>query len=511
MLSDSRRIIARRRPYALPAIVLGAAVIAYGCEPDLDSLTSEYALSNSGTAGIGGASGTAGAQASGGDAGGDTQTENAGAGGDPSRTDPLGESGGGREANNTPSCQNGKHGADESDVDCGGPSDCDRCEKGKRCTEASDCKSGFCSSKGQCDEPSCDDGEQNHNETDVDCGGSCGKKCTLNKGCRSNNDCTTAYCTNDGVCGDHCQSGAREADETDIDCGGSTCGPCDSNQSCSKQSDCKSSVCSNKVCASPSCGDEIKNQDESDVDCGGVCSSLDKACALGERCNTPVDCASYICGSSGICNPDLEVPANALIDDMEDQNLVIEPIEGRKGTWYSFGDDSGGTRSSNVVVIPGTRGALSKFAIHAQAQGFTRWGAGVGFDLDQRGSTTTSKVPYDASKYVGITFWGRAASASTLSVVFPDKNTDPAGGICTAKTTEFPDGGCDHHWLTGVAFGTEWKRYTIEFASLTLEAGGNPIPEAPATDGLISVQFRAGANVDYDIWIDDVAFLSPAP
>ena len=46
--------------------------------------------------------------------------------------------------------------------------------------------------------PTCSDNAKNGNETDVDCGGSCGR-CNVGKTCASRDDCTTALCTG-GVC-----------------------------------------------------------------------------------------------------------------------------------------------------------------------------------------------------------------------------------------------------------------------------------------------------------------------
>ena len=75
-----------------------------------------------------------------------------------------------------PTCDDGIQNGDETDVDCGGP-DCPAC-------------------------PTCDDGIQNGDETGIDCGG---PDCP---------DCPT------------CDDGIQNGDETGIDCGGSNCIPC---------------------------------------------------------------------------------------------------------------------------------------------------------------------------------------------------------------------------------------------------------------------------------------------
>jgi hypothetical protein len=70
-----------------------------------------------------------------------------------------------------PSCGDGIQSGDESDVDCGG-SACDPCADGKECKGANDCGSGVCdATSGSCAAPTCGDGVQNGDETGVDCGG----------------------------------------------------------------------------------------------------------------------------------------------------------------------------------------------------------------------------------------------------------------------------------------------------------------------------------------------------
>ena len=47
-----------------------------------------------------------------------------------------------------------------------------KCAAGESCNQDGDCESGVCTG-GTCAAPTCDDGVQNGDETDVDCGGSC--------------------------------------------------------------------------------------------------------------------------------------------------------------------------------------------------------------------------------------------------------------------------------------------------------------------------------------------------
>ena len=105
---------------------------------------------------------------------------------------------------NDPTCDDGIQNGNETGVDCGGP-DCPVCPV----------------------EPTCDDGIQNGNETGVDCGGP---------------DCPA--CPVEPTCDDGIQNG----NETGVDCGGPDCPACP---------------------VEPTCNDGIQNGNETGVDCGG--------------------------------------------------------------------------------------------------------------------------------------------------------------------------------------------------------------------------------------------------
>jgi hypothetical protein len=68
--------------------------------------------------------------------------------------------------------------------------------------------------------PGCLDGQQNGDETDVDCGGSC-PACDLEQMCPLDADCDSLSCTDGDACvAATCDDGKKDGAETDIDCGG---------------------------------------------------------------------------------------------------------------------------------------------------------------------------------------------------------------------------------------------------------------------------------------------------
>lgn len=90
--------------------------------------------------------------------------------------------------------------------------------------------------------PKCDDQIANGDETDIDCGGPCGK-CDIGAQCRITDDCAESTCE-DGTCEPlQCANNVRDGDETDIDCGGFMCRKCAGGRTCVDASDCFSNNC----------------------------------------------------------------------------------------------------------------------------------------------------------------------------------------------------------------------------------------------------------------------------
>jgi hypothetical protein len=187
-------------------------------------------------------------------------------------------------------CSDKQKDQDESDVDCGGDTGCDRCAAGKACVGATDCDGGACMG-GVCHAPSCTDGVKNQTESDVDCGGSC-DPCADGKKCSAASDCNMALCTGGKCRAQSCSDGLLNQDESDVDCGGvSGCAPCATGQHCVANTDCDHASCSKGICQPTSCTDGVLNGSETDVDCGGSC----KACAALAACLVAKDCTSSVC------------------------------------------------------------------------------------------------------------------------------------------------------------------------------------------------------------------------
>jgi hypothetical protein len=253
-------------------------------------------------------------------------------------------------------CTDGVQNGDESDVDCGGTV-CDPCPDGDGCDDDADCASGVCDEPNMvCLPPACDDGVVNGDETDVDCGGSCPADCDDGEDCLADDDCTSQICDpGSNTCASRsCNDGVQNGDETDVDCGGTCPTACDDGEGCLVAQDCISQVCDSELltCTPPACDDGIQNGSETDLDCGGSCGNT---CETGEDCLSGLDCVDDVCDpDTNTCAPELIVVAAPACSDYAGMPVLLNAVaSGGTGTYtYSWtptdGLDDAGVQSPNA-------------------------------------------------------------------------------------------------------------------------------------------------------------------
>jgi len=256
----------------------------------------------------------------------------------------------------------------------------------------------------------------------------------------------------------------------------------------------------------PACGDSAgKRGDQgpegSPADTAQPADGQTPAATVGasaEQANTP---------GESVAEP---VPADTgLIDDLEDGDDQILVIGGRAGFWHTFNDATPGGKQT-----PDPEGELtleeggpegSAYCLHTTGSGFTEWGAGLGFDLNDQSAVSggaAAKGPFDASGTAGITF--KAKGNTYIRVAFPVQAVIPLeeGGTCLTSTVEGED--CyDVHGI-GFSLTKDWKRFEVPFAKLTQEGWGK-VTEFDLTT-LLGVQFLIPPGVDFDVYIDEIAF-----
>jgi hypothetical protein len=114
---------------------------------------------------------------------------------------------------------------------------------------------------------------------------------------------------------------------------------------------------------------------------------------------------------------------------------------------------------------------------------------------------------YDASGYTGITFWAKNTSAVTVYVLFPTYETLPLSEGGGSTLTCGPWLHCGNHFMKMLSFDSTWRQYTVDFSSLSQEAGwGEMVTFNPAH--LFGVYWRiTNGGYDFDLSVDDIQFV----
>jgi endoglucanase len=206
-------------------------------------------------------------------------------------------------------------------------------------------------------------------------------------------------------------------------------------------------------------------------------------------------------------SPDMEntaagkaCPPDAKIEDGEDNNNQILVQDGRAGYVYTYVDPDGSTvdpagGAQFSMTAGGANG--SQYALHmgGQLASANIVYAALGLNL------TDPKGPFDASKYKGISFFAKKGPGSTgkVRIKFPDKNTDPDGGVC---------GACANDFGMQLTLSEEWQKYIVPFSALRQESGwGNPRPRSVSPEAIYAIQFQVNdKGRPFDVWVDDLAF-----
>lgn len=149
---------------------------------------------------------------------------------------------------------------------CDGTGACVACLSNGDCNVAPD---NLCNVNHECVATTCADSIKDGDETDKDCGGSCGATCGTGQICVDKGDCVDGICDGGACAAPTCDDQVKNGSEGDVDCGGVDCKPCDDGRTCAAPSDCYSLVCLSNHCKAPACDDGVKNGSETAKDCGG--------------------------------------------------------------------------------------------------------------------------------------------------------------------------------------------------------------------------------------------------
>jgi len=179
-----------------------------------------------------------------------------------------------------------------------------------------------------------------------------------------------------------------------------------------------------------------------------------------------------------------------LIDDFEDGDDAVLPLDGRAGFW----------RWAREIDAPGTAPALiplprpdaprgNRLALHVKGGLLVDWGATVEFNF--RPSC------YDASKYAGISFQARGPGRVYLAPREVEIIPIAEGGTC--------DHDCHNPHVAKIDLENAWRVYQVRWADVRQRGAARP-PLDPTRLHSIAFLIRP-EDTPYDVWLDEVRFI----
>jgi hypothetical protein len=201
-------------------------------------------------------------------------------------------------------------------------------------------------------------------------------------------------------------------------------------------------------------------------------------------------------GAVKVCSSGFRTTDDGLVDDFEDADQQMSRVADRGGYWFTSHDPNGSAIDPSPFKMS-DGGAGSKKALHVYGQTASdsgAWGVLVGANFVEQGI-------YDGSDYAGVSFKAKVGGSSTKNIRFnvADVNTHPDGGVC--KT-------CWNHFGKDMAFTNEWQEYVVSFAELQQQPGWGDRFAAITPSKLIALNWAVGPGRAFDLWIDDVQFVS---
>jgi hypothetical protein len=188
---------------------------------------------------------------------------------------------------------------------------------------------------------------------------------------------------------------------------------------------------------------------------------------------------------------------NPIIDDLEDGDLNGVKVDGRNWSWSQFDDESNGTQFLTINQESDAPGE-GNHVLYLKGGGWEKTGAGVSANLVYK-TSPQSYGYYDASIYSGIQFWVKANGLTQLKVFVgtPETTSSEDGGICKSSSPG--------HFTRSVTVTDTWVQVTIPFEEFLLTRHKHSL--GLPSSRLKGIHFSFETKIDYEVWLDDLAFI----
>jgi hypothetical protein len=179
-----------------------------------------------------------------------------------------------------------------------------------------------------------------------------------------------------------------------------------------------------------------------------------------------------------------------LIDDFEDGDDELRPLEGRVGFWrWAREIDAPGTAPALIPVPRSDATRANRLALHVKGGQLVDWGATVEFDF--------RPACYDASKYVGVSFQARGPGRIYLAPRERSVIPIAEGGSCEVD--------CHNPHVIKIELEPAWRTYQVRWTELRQRGIGKPALDASRLHSLAFL--IRPEDTPYDVWLDDLRFL----
>jgi hypothetical protein len=196
------------------------------------------------------------------------------------------------------------------------------------------------------------------------------------------------------------------------------------------------------------------------------------------------------------------VPADGrdpLLADFEQDSIFLRPVPERHGVWYMSNDGSpGGQQSPESYAAERGGHAGSNYAVHFRVQGFSEWGAVVGFLL-RYAPEEGIKCPFNAEAFQGISFVARGRGRIRVNLGTPETTPSEQEGRCQR--------GCWDSHGAFVFLKDDWTEHRLPWSAFAQQGWGSAA--RLNVKELLAVNFSVlREDQPAELWLDDVAFLT---
>jgi hypothetical protein len=179
-----------------------------------------------------------------------------------------------------------------------------------------------------------------------------------------------------------------------------------------------------------------------------------------------------------------------LIDDFEDGDVAVLPLEGRGGVWVLFKDtDQAGSLPLIAPVARPRPSSRNHKALHAVGPELRDWGANLQVDF--------RPTCYDARAYGGIAFTAKGPGRFYAGVREVGVVPTQWGGTCTHD--------CYDTHQKKIDLSADWRSYELRWSEFRQRGYAAP-PLDPARIHGLAFLVQPG-DTPFDLWVDDVRFI----